>query len=78
VSIDALKYISIAAMLIDHTAYLFIENDLLYIVMRFIGRLSAPLMFYAAAEGYHHTNGLFTIECTMDYIIRDSGDASKP
>ena len=43
-------------MLIDHIAAVFARNDLmLYISMRFIGRIAAPVMFFFIAEGYSHT-----------------------
>ncbi len=55
-TLNALKYIAIIAMLIDHFAIAFIDdNTLLYVVMRMIGRTTAPIMFFAAVEGYHHT-----------------------
>lgn len=51
-----LKYIAIIAMTIDHTAFLFVTPDTpLYIIMRTIGRLTAPLMCFFLAEGFHYT-----------------------
>lgn len=56
VSLNFLKLIAIIAMVVDHTAYTFVyEGSNCYILMRFIGRITAPIMFYAAVEGYHHT-----------------------
>ena len=60
-SISALKYIAIAAMLIDHIALAFLddgEHVFLYTVMDLIGRITGPIMFFAAVEGYHHTKNL--------------------
>ena len=60
-SISALKYIAIAAMLIDHIAFAFLddgEHIILYTIMDLIGRITGPIMFFAAAEGYHHTKDL--------------------
>jgi len=59
-SANALKMIAIAAMLVDHAAHALVvpdtaENLILYIVMRFIGRITAPIMFYFIVEGYHYT-----------------------
>ena len=56
---NVLKYIAIIAMVIDHTAHAFVPSDSwLYFVMRLIGRITAPIMFFAAAEGYHHTKNV--------------------
>lgn len=53
---NALKTIAIVAMLIDHLAITFVPyGTLLWIIMRFIGRFTAPIMFYQSVEGYHHT-----------------------
>ncbi len=58
-TINMLKYIAIAAMVIDHTAAALVSNgSILYIIMRFIGRITGPVMFFAAAEGCHHTKNL--------------------
>lgn len=58
-SLNVLKYIAIIAMVIDHTAHTFVpEGSNWYILMRFIGRITAPIMFYAAVEGYHHTKNV--------------------
>jgi hypothetical protein len=59
ISRNLLKYIAIVAMVIDHTANAFVPgNSWLYVVMRCIGRITGPVMFYAAAEGYHHTKNI--------------------
>lgn len=56
---NALKYIAILAMVIDHTAHAFMpEGTALYIIMRFIGRITGPVMFFAAAEGCRHTKNI--------------------
>lgn len=53
---NTLKYIAIIAMFIDHAAVAFVQNGTrLYTVMRLIGRITGPTMFYFAVEGYHHT-----------------------
>lgn len=53
---NALKYIALIAMTIDHTAFLFVEPDTpLYFLMRTIGRLTAPIMCFFIAEGFRHT-----------------------
>jgi len=59
-SANALKTVAIITMLIDHTAHALVvpytpEGLVLYGVMRFIGRVAAPIMFYFVVEGYHYT-----------------------
>ena len=56
-----IKYIAIAAMLLDHLAAFLLTPEkhpaliVLYIIMRTIGRIAAPVMFYFFTEGYIHT-----------------------
>lgn len=58
-NINTLKYIAIIAMAIDHVAYAFVpDGTWLAIVMHFIGRITGPVMFYSAVEGYHHTKNI--------------------
>ncbi len=58
-SLKTLKYIAIIAMLIDHIAIGFIDNEsTLFIIMDLIGRMTGPIMLFAAVEGYHHTSNL--------------------
>lgn len=58
-TINMLKYIAVAAMVIDHAAAAFVPHQsTLYIIMRCIGRITGPVMFFAAAEGYHHTKNI--------------------
>ena len=65
-SLNALKYIAIIAMFIDHFAYVFLsaqaydstEPVTLYALMRMFGRTTAPIMFFSAVEAYHHTKNL--------------------
>lgn len=43
-------------MTIDHVAFMFVSPDSpLYFIMRFIGRLTAPIMSFFIAEGFTHT-----------------------
>lgn len=54
-----LKYIAILAMFIDHAAQLFVpQRTALYVVMRLVGRITAPLMCFFISEGYHHTRNV--------------------
>ncbi len=62
-----IKYIAIAAMLLDHTAAFLLTPErypaliVLYIIMRTIGRIAAPVMFYFLVEGYVHTSSRKTM-----------------
>ncbi len=55
---NALKYIVIVAMVIDHIAWAFPEQlgSTLCAVMHFIGRLTGPTMAFFLAEGYKYTS----------------------
>jgi hypothetical protein len=71
-SANALKFIAIAAMLIDHTAHIFVPNDWpLYSMMRFVGRITGPVMFYFIAEGYHFTRNknLYTLRLAVFALV---------
>lgn len=57
---NALKLIAIIAMTVDHLAWMGIEDYAqaltpAQIILHCIGRLTAPIMFFFVAEGYHHT-----------------------
>ncbi|MBR2154638.1 MAG: conjugal transfer protein TraX, partial [Bacteroidaceae bacterium] len=58
---NALKVIAIVAMTIDHLAWVGIETyeqaeTPTQIFLHCIGRLTAPMMIFFVAEGYHHTH----------------------
>lgn len=56
---NALKYIAIVAMLIDHIAWAFVPTEsVLGQVMHFFGRLTGPTMAYMLYEGYIHTKNI--------------------
>ena len=64
-TLTTLKYIAIAAMLIDHIAVTFVAYDsVLFLIMDLIGRITGPVMFFAAVEGYHHTKSF------QKYLLR--------
>ena len=57
---NALKVIAIIAMTIDHLAWMGIyeynqAETPMQIFLHCIGRITAPIMFFFVAEGYHHT-----------------------
>ena len=57
---NTLKYIAIVAMLSDHIAMLFMsEYPLIYGSMRLIGRLTAAIMCFFIAEGFHYTRSKY-------------------
>lgn len=58
---NALKLIAIAAMTVDHIAWLLFPGypkEILPIIMHIIGRITCPIMCYLVAEGYHHTKDI--------------------
>lgn len=58
-TINTLKYIAIIAMVIDHVAYAFVpDGTILAIIMHFVGRITGPVMFFSAVEGYHNTKNI--------------------
>ena len=61
---NALKVIAIIAMTIDHLAWMGIEEysqaeTPTQIFLHSIGRLTAPIMIYFVAEGYHYTRNFW-------------------
>lgn len=79
-SSNALKYIVVVAMLLDHIAWYFIPiNSVLAQIFHFIGRLTAPVMCYFVAEGYHYTKDInkylkrlliFSVICHVLFVIK--------
>lgn len=59
ITMNAVKCAAVIAMTIDHIAFAFVPfGTPLYILMRFIGRLTAPIMFFAAVEGFRYTHNV--------------------
>ena len=57
---NVLKLIAIVAMVLDHVAITFLENNFsLYIIFRMIGRVCAPIMFMGIANGFRFTSSKF-------------------
>ena len=58
-SLNHLKAVAVAAMVIDHIAFAFVpDGTLLAILLHSIGKITGPTMFFAAVEGCHHTRNL--------------------
>ena len=87
-----IKYIAITAMLMDHIAAFLLQPEkypaltVVYIFMRTLGRIAAPVMFYFLAEGYRYTfsklkYGLrlmsFGILSQIPYSLARYGDISS-
>mgnify|MGYP004459310819 CR=1 FL=1 len=54
---DAIKYLAIVAMTLDHIAYIFLEpHTLLYRLFLCIGTFTGPVMMYFLIEGYFYTH----------------------
>ena len=52
-----MKFIATFFMLIDHIAFTLLPTDTtIYLIMRCIGRIAAPLFWFAFIEGYRHTS----------------------
>lgn len=58
-SADALKYLAVFTMTLDHIAWFFIPfESTVAQIFHFLGRLTAPIMCYFIAEGYIHTRNV--------------------
>lgn len=86
---NALKAIAVAAMVLDHTAYLYCFSDSPPgVLLHFIGRLTAPIMCFFIAEGYYHTRSLihyatrllvFAVLSQLPYsLVMERGTVSFP
>lgn len=82
-SANALKYIAALAMLIDHIAWCFVDTYSVWgQIMHVIGRMTAPIMCYFIAEGYHYTRnvkkyllrlGIFALISWTPFIFMEYG-----
>jgi len=60
---NQLKYLAVFAMLLDHIGHVFsgplnasASGAIVYFILRFIGRLTAPTMCFFLAQGFIHTS----------------------
>lgn len=64
-TLNKLKCIAIVAMFINHLNYIMWDDgSFMFEISSAIGRITAPIMFYALVEGYHKTRN------KMNYAIR--------
>ncbi len=82
-SADVIKYIAAAAMLIDHIAWCFVDTySVPGQIMHTIGRITAPIMCYFIACGYHYTRnvkkyllrlGIFAVISYIPFVYMETG-----
>ncbi|WP_326974497.1 TraX family protein [Caproicibacter sp. BJN0012] len=80
---NAVKWIAIAAMLIDHIAWGFVPTySALGQLMHIVGRITAPTMCFFLAEGYAHTHsfrkyafrlGAFALISQVPFTLFETG-----
>lgn len=59
-TLNELKYIAIIAMTINHLNYIIWDDEgFMFEISSAIGRITAPIMFYALVEGYHKTSVVY-------------------
>ena len=61
IKIQEIKLIAIIAMTVDHLTWTFMpgySKEWWVILLHVIGRLTAPIMWYFIAEGYHYTRNV--------------------
>ena len=70
---NALKVIAIIAMTIDHFTDIFypgFPNSPVPLALHFIGRLTAPIMWFFVCEGYYYTKDVR--KCYVSIVYRSS------
>lgn len=82
-SADAVKLIAAAAMLIDHISECFgTRGSFMWTVMHCVGRITAPVMCFFIAEGFHYTKnvkkyllrlGIFAVISWFPYVFMGFG-----
>ena len=83
-SADIIKYIAVTAMFIDHIASAFVEfNSVPGQIMHIFGRITAPIMSFFIAEGFHYTKNIkryvlrlavFALISWYPFIYRTTGE----
>ncbi len=83
---NAIKYIAVAAMIIDHAGAFFIPiTTPLGLLCRIVGRITAPVMCFFLAEGFAHTSakgayalrlGVFAVLAQWPYAALHAGQTA--
>ena len=56
-NIHKIKYLAVLSMIFDHMASVLFASDAIgYIILKLIGRIAAPAMCFALAQGFIHTS----------------------
>ena len=56
-NIHKIKYLAVLSMILDHMASVIFAPDAIgYIILKLIGRIAAPAMCFALAQGFMHTS----------------------
>lgn len=81
---DVIKYFAAFAMLVDHIAWWLVDTySPLGFVMHLFGRMTAPIMSFFIAEGYHYTRnvnryllrlGIFAVISWFPFIYMETGN----
>lgn len=81
---DVIKYFAALAMLVDHLAWWLVDTySPLGFVLHLFGRLTAPIMSFFIAEGFHYTRnvnryllrlGIFAVISWVSFIYMETGD----
>lgn len=58
INANTLKFIAVVAMTLDHIAVVFVDEASAYGCLRFVGRLTAPIMCFFIAQGLLHTSNI--------------------
>lgn len=72
-----LKILATICMVIDHIACVFLQSDdVMWVMMRIIGRISAPLYWYCFVEGYKRTSDKdkYKIRLAVGVFIMGAGN----
>ena len=59
ITLNCLKCIAILAMTADHIAFAFVPAEtVLAVILHTVGKITGPIMFFSAVEGFHHTRNI--------------------
>lgn len=90
ISRDQIKWIAMITMLADHIGYMFVSQDtmqIVYYLLRALGRISFPLICFLVAEGFVYTHscrkymlrmGIFAVLSEIPFDLAFSGHILDP